>query len=187
VDYLNRIWNTGQDRLNRGADQYQTGAVNKFTYIPVPFTGNEVDSKNVPQGQVTKSPYGDDAIFVDAPNGGSVAYDIPQEFEGRTVQITMFVVVDQGAAELGVNRDDGQVVAAANQSGKVVTSVPSQFVPSTSNQGGNVEVRKISYTVRVPSDGKGYGRTDSAHHYQAVLQVEPGAKVHVLGGGFEKG
>lgn len=181
VRYLNRLYTTGENRLNKGREKYQDGATNFGAKVGQPMYGSEFKIQQVPGGTVGKSKIGADVLYVDAPNGGTVGFDMFESFEGRTVRITMLVMVEKGAAgKIILGRGDGTVVATSSEGGALVRTIPHE------SGTGSYQLRKLTFQVEVPSDRKGYGKTDSAHNYRALLQVSASSNVHVLGGDVRK-
>jgi hypothetical protein len=178
--YLNRIVSTGEDRRNKAADRFQTGVVDGTNRVPQENAGKEFNYQNVPNGQVTKSQEGSDIIAVNAPNGGTVGFDVSPGFEGREVTMTMVVLTEPGKdqARIALGQDDGQVIETSNQASKIVGYWPTK-------DGKLLEIRELTMTTQIPSDQKDYGRTDSAHDYRALLQLDQGASVQVVLGGVQ--
>ena len=70
-----------------------------------------------------------------------------------------------GTVRIALGRDDGKVLQCGPWRGASDTTNP---------------LSPIELVVDVPSgDGQGYGGTDSAHSYNALLELSPGAKVVV--------
>jgi hypothetical protein len=82
----------------------------------------------------------------------------------------MVVYPVKGRVHVAVVRDDGQTLSASSPARTTESPV----------------THTLTLTAPIPTDGKGYGHTDLAHNYHAVLQLEPGAELHVLGGGVER-
>lgn len=172
--FLDRTGSTGQHRLDQTADSAQNGITDGVSQAPQTKSGSEFEQRKVPNGKVTTSPLEQSVLAVDAPQGGAVGFRMFESVEGRSVEITMWVMVEKGRVHGGLGRDDGQLIATSSQPGERLQILPNP------NGKGTVEFQKVTFTTKVPSDGKGYGHTDSAHDYQALLVLEPGSKVQVI-------